>query len=116
MQSRTRPDLNMQLAGRPAPTAGLDPDGTRRVCPTLARWYYGPEDPGYEFVAGKIEEILRHIRTNSLLEQADTLIRNEHYTKDMLEIERLSGERLSMDQCYINLALVHSLPFMTSAW
>lgn len=68
--------------------------------------FKGPEDPGYRDVAGKIEEILQNIRTNSLLDEADTWIRTRHYTADRLKIERLSGDLLSMNQCYINLAVV----------
>ncbi|KAL7797071.1 armadillo-type protein [Trichoderma afarasin] len=68
--------------------------------------FEGPEDPDYRCVAAKIEEILQNIRTNSLLDDADAWIRNKHYTADKLKIERLSGDLLSMDQCYINLAVV----------
>ncbi|KAL7784928.1 hypothetical protein V8C37DRAFT_413165 [Trichoderma ceciliae] len=68
--------------------------------------FSGPEDPDYKCVAGKIEEILLDIRTNSLLDVADAWIHDHHYTADRLKIERLSGELLSMDQCYINLAIV----------
>ncbi|KAK0764442.1 hypothetical protein N5P37_003844 [Trichoderma harzianum] len=64
-----------------------------------------PEDPDYRCVAAKIEEILQNIRTNSLLDDADAWIRNKHYTADKLKIERLSGDLLSMDQCYINLVV-----------
>ncbi|KAJ2968714.1 hypothetical protein NQ176_g9048 [Zarea fungicola] len=54
----------------------------------------------------RIAAAIRHLRTPSLLEQADKLIRDKHYTADRLKIERLSGELLSMEQCYINLAIV----------
>lgn len=46
------------------------------------------------------------LRKSSMLEEADTAIRNEHYTDDRLRIQRLSGQCLSLDQCYINLAIV----------
>ncbi|KAL6836761.1 armadillo-type protein [Trichoderma sp. SZMC 28015] len=68
--------------------------------------FKGPDDPDYRCVTAKIEEILQNIRTNSLLDDADAWIRNKHYTADRLKIERLSGDLLSMDQCYINLAVV----------
>ncbi|KAF7511003.1 hypothetical protein GJ744_005549 [Endocarpon pusillum] len=68
--------------------------------------FSGPEDPGYDCVAGKIEEILIDIRKNSLLEDADAWIRDKHYTADRLKVERLSDHLLPMDQCYINLAIV----------
>lgn len=68
--------------------------------------FNNPEDPDYQCVVGKIEEILQDIRTNSPLEEADAWIRNKHYAVDRLKIERLSGDLLPMDQCYINLAVV----------
>ncbi|PNP46668.1 hypothetical protein TGAMA5MH_01618 [Trichoderma gamsii] len=68
--------------------------------------FNNPEDPDYQCVVGKIEEILQDIRTNSPLEEADAWIRNKHYAVDRLKIERLSGNLLPMDQCYINLAVV----------
>ncbi|KAH8884294.1 hypothetical protein GQ53DRAFT_797897 [Thozetella sp. PMI_491] len=68
--------------------------------------FHGPGDPGYNCVVEKVEEILRKIRKNSLLEEADAWIRDQVYTKDRLEIQRLSGNSLPMDQCYINLAIV----------
>ncbi|KAH7176129.1 hypothetical protein EDB81DRAFT_771952 [Dactylonectria macrodidyma] len=37
---------------------------------------------------------------------ADAWIRDKHYNTGRLKIERLSGDLLSMDQCYINLAIV----------
>ncbi|CAH0054140.1 unnamed protein product [Clonostachys solani] len=62
----------------------------------------GPEDKLYM----KLKEAIGRLKDPSLLEQADTLIRNDHYTEERLKIERLSGDLLSMDQCYINLAIV----------
>ncbi|KAI1146604.1 hypothetical protein F4825DRAFT_188233 [Nemania diffusa] len=43
----------------------------------------------------------------SLLERGDKQIRDS-YTKEKLNIERLSGFLLPMDQCYINLAIVRA--------
>ncbi|OAA54617.1 Armadillo-type fold protein [Cordyceps fumosorosea ARSEF 2679] len=54
----------------------------------------------------KLTAAVRHLKAPSLLEQADTWIRDKHYTADRLKIERLSGELLPMEQCYINLAIV----------
>ncbi|UKZ66613.1 uncharacterized protein TrAtP1_007785 [Trichoderma atroviride] len=68
--------------------------------------FNGPEDPDYQCVVGKIEEILQGLRTNSPLDDADAWIRNKHYAVDKLKIERLSGDLLPMDQCYINFAVV----------
>lgn len=36
----------------------------------------------------------------------DAWIRNNHYTTDRLRIERISGDELPMDLCYINLAII----------
>jgi hypothetical protein len=55
---------------------------------------------------GKIQSMLGKIREGSPLEQADVWIRNNYYTKDKLEIRRLSGNLLAMDRCYINLTIV----------
>ncbi|KGQ09559.1 Protein NLRC5 [Beauveria bassiana D1-5] len=62
----------------------------------------GPTDALFAALTAAI----RRLKTPSLLEQADTWIRDKHYTADRLRIERLSGESLPMDQCYINLAIV----------
>ena len=62
------------------------------------------EDFGY--VSGKIMEMLQKVRERSPLEQADAWIRTKHYTKDRLKIERLSGEGLELERCYINLVIV----------
>ncbi|KAM3563321.1 hypothetical protein ARSEF4850_002388 [Beauveria asiatica] len=62
----------------------------------------GPADTLYL----KLTDTIRHLKAPSLLEQADTWIHDKHYTADRLKIERLSGEPLAMDQCYINLAIV----------
>jgi NACHT domain len=57
-------------------------------------------------VSGKIVKMLQKIREGSPLEQADAWIRTKHYTADRLKIERLSGDPLSLERCYINLAIV----------
>ncbi|KAM3553976.1 hypothetical protein ARSEF4850_006678 [Beauveria asiatica] len=62
--------------------------------------------PDYEKVAGQIREMVGKIRAGTPLEQAGIFIREKHYTADRLKIERLSGEPLSMDRCYINLAII----------
>ena len=68
--------------------------------------FSGSDDPGYIAVTRKIAIILRYIRTNSVLDEADAWIRDKHYTEGRLKIERLSGDQLPIDQCYINLAIV----------
>ncbi|PFH61127.1 hypothetical protein XA68_18134 [Ophiocordyceps unilateralis] len=60
------------------------------------------KDDDYPVVVGKVEEFLQNIRKKD----ADDWIRDNHYTLERLKIERLSGEPLPMDQCYINLAIV----------
>lgn len=62
----------------------------------------GPTDTLYT----KLANAIRRLKAPSLLELADTWIRVKHYTADRLKIERLSGEPLSMNQCYINLVIV----------
>jgi hypothetical protein len=64
------------------------------------------ESEDFGHVSKKIEEVLERIRRGSPIQQADALIRTKHYTTDRLKIERLSGRVLSMDQCYINLAII----------
>ncbi|KAF7545220.1 hypothetical protein G7Z17_g9344 [Cylindrodendrum hubeiense] len=71
----------------------------------LMNKFYGPEDHDYKSVTGKIEDFLQKIRKN----EADDWIRDDHYTPERLKIERLSGDPLPMDQCYINLAIVEQV-------
>ncbi|KAI0113579.1 peptidase C14 [Nemania sp. FL0031] len=66
-------------------------------------------DTDYCIVARKIEEILGKIREGRMIDKADAYILKEHYTADRLKIERLSGDNLSMEQCYINLAIIKNL-------
>ena len=53
----------------------------------------------------KLKEAIDSLKAPSLLEQADIWIREKHY-KDRLKIERLSGQQLPTEQCYINLVIV----------
>ncbi|KAF4337556.1 peptidase C14 [Fusarium beomiforme] len=71
--------------------------------------FSAPEDPDYELVAMKLEEFLRTIRHGSPLERADDLIRQQYYNADRLKIERLSGQPLSIEDHFINLAIVERL-------
>ncbi|KAJ6784046.1 hypothetical protein PWT90_00333 [Aphanocladium album] len=73
---------------------------------SLMNKFRGSQCPDYQRVASKIRGMVENILAGTLLEQADTWIRDKHYTADRLKIERLSGELLAMDQCYINLAIV----------
>ncbi|KAH8892149.1 ARM repeat-containing protein [Thozetella sp. PMI_491] len=72
----------------------------------LMNKFYGPGCADYKKVAGKIQQILGKIREGTLLAQADAWIRRQCYTPDRLKIERLSGEELQINRCYINLAIV----------
>jgi hypothetical protein len=60
----------------------------------------------FGLVSDKIVKMLHGIRMSSPLQEADDWIRDKHYTTDRLKIERLSGEALPMDQCYVNLAII----------
>jgi hypothetical protein len=68
--------------------------------------FQGPGDPGFNAVAGQIEITLFEIRKGRPIDKADVWVRNKCYTADKLKIERLSGDLLPMDQCYINLSIV----------
>ncbi|KAJ8113856.1 hypothetical protein OPT61_g4112 [Boeremia exigua] len=60
-------------------------------------------------VSRRVQEMLQEIRRNSPLQEADERIRSEHYALNRLKIERLSGEILPMEQCYINLAIIQDM-------
>lgn len=68
--------------------------------------FFGPDDQGYEAVAQKLGILLHEIREKRPINVADAEIRETRYAVKELMIERLSGEPLRMDQCYINLAIV----------
>ncbi|KAJ3580064.1 hypothetical protein NPX13_g509 [Xylaria arbuscula] len=72
----------------------------------LMNKFGGPEDPGYDAVSGKVEIIICEICQAGPIDKANAWIRNEQYSLKRLGIERLSGELLPMDRCYINLAIV----------
>ncbi|QYS95437.1 NACHT domain-containing protein [Trichoderma simmonsii] len=69
--------------------------------------FAGPDDPDYITVTGRLDALLQLIRHG--LQQVDTWMREKNYTADRLQIERLSGQRLPMDQCYINLVIIERL-------
>ncbi|KAF6803002.1 peptidase C14, partial [Colletotrichum musicola] len=76
----------------------------------LMNKFQGPKtsDADYKLVVDSIVDFVEDIRKGTPLEQANAWIRDKHYNKDRLRIERLSGNTLPMDQCYINLALVET--------
>jgi NACHT, LRR and PYD domains-containing protein 3 len=59
----------------------------------------------YQIVKGKILDFLGEIRKGTPLTQADAWIRTKHYNTDKLKIDRLLGDKLSIEDCYVNLAM-----------
>ncbi|KAI1110358.1 armadillo-type protein [Nemania sp. NC0429] len=82
----------------------------------LMNKFRGPECSDYKIVAGKIEEMLKKIRETTPRERADVWIREKCYTEDRLKIERLSGAKLPMESCYINLAIVEQSRDVKGSW
>ncbi|RWA10899.1 hypothetical protein EKO27_g4211 [Xylaria grammica] len=68
--------------------------------------FEGPEDAGYKAVASAIKDLVDRVRDEQLVEKAKAEIRNTYCSGEALKIERLSGDKLPIDQCYINLAIV----------
>ncbi|KAJ0297157.1 hypothetical protein Brms1b_013630, partial [Colletotrichum noveboracense] len=64
--------------------------------------FNSPDHPGFK----AIKTVIEKLRAKPLIQQADDVLVNKHYTSAKLMIKRLSGEELPMDQCYINLAIV----------
>jgi hypothetical protein len=54
----------------------------------------------------RLEEEIYKFSSRQSTEKTDAWIREKCYSPANLKIERLSGKELSMDQCYINLAIV----------
>ncbi|KAF6832893.1 hypothetical protein CPLU01_05842 [Colletotrichum plurivorum] len=67
--------------------------------------FNGPDHPGFR----EIKTVIDKLRAKPLIRQADDVLTDKHYTSERLMIKRLSGEELSMDQCYINLAIVEQV-------
>lgn len=76
--------------------------------------FYGPEDPEYVRVADAMQYLSDKIRNGRPIEKADEEICNNRYSLKNLEIERLSGSLLPMDQCYINLAIIEQSSYRTA--
>ncbi|GAW22188.1 hypothetical protein ANO14919_117230 [Xylariales sp. No.14919] len=68
--------------------------------------FRGPDDPGYIVVAKRVQALLEEVRKGRPVEMANVWIRDNRYSIENLNIERLSGDVLPMDQCYINLAII----------
>ncbi len=76
---------------------------------SLMNKFAGPDDQGFVDVATVIGILLAEIQKTQPIARADAWINDKHYnddTKGILKIQRLSGDLLSMEQCYINLAVV----------
>ncbi|KAF7558104.1 hypothetical protein G7Z17_g195 [Cylindrodendrum hubeiense] len=99
--------LHRRLVDRSSATLDIvtNPLPLKRPHVTMNK-FWGLEDPDFKLVVGKVQALLKIIREKRPLEQPDAWIRKNHYTADNLKIERLSGKRLPMDQCYINLAII----------
>ncbi|KAH8714733.1 nacht nucleoside triphosphatase [Ilyonectria robusta] len=96
-----------QLVNKSSATLDIIPDPLsldRRH--SLMNKFHSPKCADYQKVADQIEKMVGKIREGTRLQQADAWIRKKHYNADKLRIERLSGDLLPMDQCYINLAIV----------
>ncbi|CAP85799.1 Pc20g04700 [Penicillium rubens Wisconsin 54-1255] len=72
----------------------------------LVNKFQGPGDPGYCHVSDAVQGLVCKARSGRPIERAKAWIRDNRYSLRKLEIERLSGKKLPMDQCYINLAIV----------
>ncbi|KID93860.1 nacht nucleoside triphosphatase, partial [Metarhizium majus ARSEF 297] len=71
--------------------------------------FNNPECPDYMQVSGEIQKILSSIRNaETPLDRVDRQIIEQYRSEGgrRLNIERLSGQRLPMEKCYINLAIV----------
>ncbi|RWA07988.1 hypothetical protein EKO27_g7114 [Xylaria grammica] len=75
----------------------------------LMNKFSGPSDDQYNIVAERIRDILETIREGRTLEIADAYIYNTCYKDRNLQIERISGELLSVETCYINLVDIRHL-------
>ncbi|KAI1114174.1 armadillo-type protein [Nemania sp. NC0429] len=60
-------------------------------------------DQDFGTVAGRVRDILQHIRSAVT---PDSYINNNCYTVGKLGIERISGDMLPMERCYVNLVII----------
>lgn len=74
----------------------------------LMNKFSGPCDGDYQIVAGRIRDIFRMIREGRPLEMADDYINNTCYKASKLQIQRISGEILPVESCYINLVVTEN--------
>ncbi|KGQ10057.1 NACHT, LRR and PYD domains-containing protein 5 [Beauveria bassiana D1-5] len=52
-----------------------------------------------------LTKAIARLRCPSRLQLADSMIHNQHYNANRLKITRLSGHRVNLSHCYINLAI-----------
>jgi len=74
----------------------------QRIFEVFIPLIYGEEENAFKRLQREIDESSR----SKAAKEIDTWIRKECYSPANLKIERLSGKELSMDQCYINLAII----------
>jgi hypothetical protein len=67
--------------------------------------FAGPNDRGFLAVSAEISKMCKV--EEPLFKQTINYLRDQCYTESKLRITRLSGAILPIDQCYINLAIVH---------
>ncbi|KAI0182207.1 pfs domain-containing protein [Xylaria flabelliformis] len=75
----------------------------------LMNKFYCPSDGDYQLVAGRIRNIIEKVREGRPVEAAYTYINDKCYNTESLKIERISGERLLVEKCYINLVVINRL-------
>ncbi|KAI1169450.1 ARM repeat-containing protein [Nemania sp. FL0916] len=68
--------------------------------------FFGPDDADYNAVSGQIQTMVSNMLETTPINQAKLWIRYNYQFLKKLDIERLSGVLVPMDQCYINLAIV----------
>ncbi|KAI1176507.1 hypothetical protein F4777DRAFT_546544 [Nemania sp. FL0916] len=109
----------------PEPSACLDLSKGVSCCP-LERHHYnlqkfpGPSDPAYRAVESEIAKMCNnawnYLKDSSggvSVGEADEWICKRHYATHRLRVERLSGDKLPIDHCCINLAIVEKQDFGT---
>ncbi|KAK4062959.1 hypothetical protein Trihar35433_8754 [Trichoderma harzianum] len=100
--------LEELLVNSSSATLDIDPDPLPlERSHVMVNKFAGPDDTDYITVTGRLDALIQLIRDG--LQQVDTWMREKNYTEDRLQIERLSGQRLPMDQCYINLVIIERL-------
>ncbi|KID82546.1 nacht nucleoside triphosphatase [Metarhizium guizhouense ARSEF 977] len=99
-----------QLVDENSATAGWAFEGQRlNRIHTRMNKFSDPECPDYMRVSGEIRRLLNNIRKEETpLDRVDKQIIEQYRSEKgrRLSVERLSGQRLPMEKCYINLAII----------